>query len=249
MTARDGALAAPDGALATPDGATAARDGATAALNGATAARHGATAARDGVSAARDCAGPRLPGRPRSAAVGAAIIEATLRLIEEGATIGELSIEGIAREAGVGKATVYRRWSGKDALMIDVVRSLEEPSRPALGVSVRDDLVTILERMRRRGLAKRSSALLRTVLTQMHANRKLWRAYEDHVIAARREVMYEVLRRAMANGEIRADLDVELIADLFTGPMLSRTILHERKALPEGLAENIVDTVLEGVRT
>ncbi|MFK4265364.1 TetR/AcrR family transcriptional regulator [Streptomyces milbemycinicus] len=228
MTARDAALTAPDGA---------------------TAARDGALAVRDAALAARDCAGPRLPGRPRSAAVDAAIIEATLRLIEEGATIGELSIEGIAREAGVGKATVYRRWSGKDALLIDVVRSLEEPSRPALGVSVRDDLVTILERMRRRGLAKRSSALLRTVLTQMHANRKLWRAYEDHVIAARREVMYEVLRRAMANGEIRDDLDVELIADLFTGPMLSRTILHERKALPEGLAETIVDTVLKGVRT
>ncbi|MES4906840.1 TetR/AcrR family transcriptional regulator [Streptomyces sp. NPDC000395] len=198
--------------------------------------------------AAPDCAGPRLPGRPRSAAVDAAIIEATLRLIEEGVTIGELSIERIAREAGVGKATVYRRWSGKDALMVDVMRSLEEPSQPPPGVSVRDDLVTILERMRRRGLAKRNSALMRTVLTQIHANRKLWHAYEDHVITARREVMYEVLRRGVASGEIRDDLDVELIADLFTGPMLSRTILHERKALPEGLAETIVDTVLEGVR-
>ncbi|MDX3231284.1 TetR/AcrR family transcriptional regulator [Streptomyces sp. ME19-01-6] len=197
---------------------------------------------------APDCAGPRLPGRPRSAAADAAIIEATLRLIEEGATIGELSIERIAREAGVGKATVYRRWSGKDALMIDVMRSLEEPSPQPTGVSVRDDLVTILELMRRRGLAKRNSALLATVVTQMHANRKLWRVYDDHVIAARREVLYEVLRRGMASGEIRDDLDVELLADLFTGPMLSRTILHERKALPEGLPESIVDTVLEGVR-
>jgi AcrR family transcriptional regulator len=197
---------------------------------------------------APECAGPRLPGRPRSAAADAAIIEAALRLIEEGATIGELSIERIAREAGVGKATFYRRWSGKDALMIDVMRSLEEPSPRPAGVSVRDDLVTILELMRRRGLAKRNSALMRTVLTQMHANRKLWRAYDDHVIAARREVLYEVLRRGMASGEIRDGLDVELLADLFTGPMLSRTILHERKALPEGLAERIVDTVLEGVR-
>ncbi|MGY0062376.1 TetR/AcrR family transcriptional regulator [Streptomyces sp. LZ34] len=197
---------------------------------------------------ASDYAGPRLPGRPRSAAADAAIIEAALRLIEEGATIGELSIERIAREAGVGKATVYRRWSGKDALMIDVMRSLEEPSPRPAGVSVRDDLVTILELMRRRGLAKRNSALLRTVVTQMHANRTLWRAYDDHVIAARREVLYEVLRGGMASGEIRDDLDVELLADLFTGPMLSRTILHERKALPEGLAERIVDTVLEGVR-
>lgn len=194
------------------------------------------------------CSGARLPGRPRSAAADAAIIEAALRLIEEGATIGELSIEGIAREAGVGKATVYRRWSGKDALMIDVMRSLEEPSPRPAGVSVRDDLVTILELMRRRGLAKRNSALLRTVLTQMHANQKLWRTYDKHVIAARREVLREVLRRGVASGEIRDDLDIDLLADLFTGPMLSRTILQEWKALPEGLAESIVDTVLEGVR-
>ncbi|MEU0811675.1 TetR/AcrR family transcriptional regulator [Streptomyces sp. NPDC005970] len=194
------------------------------------------------------CSGARLPGRPRSAAADAAIIEAALRLIEEGATIGELSIEGIAREAGVGKATLYRRWSGKDALMIDVLRSLEEPSPRPDGVSVRDDLVTILELMRRRGLAKRNSALLRTVLTQMHANQKLWRTYDEHVIAARREVLREVLRRGMASGEIRDDLDIDLLADLFTGPMLARAILQEWKALPEGLAESIVDTVLEGVR-
>ncbi|OMI37872.1 TetR/AcrR family transcriptional regulator [Streptomyces sparsogenes] len=193
-------------------------------------------------------AGARLPGRPRSAAADAAIIEAALRLIEEGATIGELSIERIAREAGVGKATVYRRWSGKEALMIDVMRSLEEPNPRPAGASVRDDLVTLLELMRRRGLAKRNSALLRTVVTQMHANQELWRAYDAHVIAARREMLYEVLRRGMARGEIRGDLDLELLADLFTGPMLSRVILHEWKALPEGLAETIVDTVLEGVR-
>lgn len=193
-------------------------------------------------------AGARLPGRPRSAAADAAIIEAALRLIEEGATIGELSIERIAREAGVGKATVYRRWSGKEALMIDVMRSLEEPNPRPAGASVRDDLVTLLELMRRRGLAKRNSALLRTVITQMHASQELWRAYDTHVIAARREMLREVLRRGMARGEIRGDLDLELLADLFTGPMLSRAILHEWKALPEGLAETIVDTVLEGVR-
>ncbi|MEU1669925.1 TetR/AcrR family transcriptional regulator [Streptomyces sparsogenes] len=197
---------------------------------------------------ASGCAGARLPGRPRSAAADAAIIEAALRLIEEGATIGELSIERIAREAGVGKATVYRRWSGKEALMIDVMRSLEEPNPTLAGASVRDDLVTLLELMRRRGLAKRNSALLRTVVTQMHANQELWRAYDTHVIAARREMLHEVLRRGMARGEIRGDLDLELLADLFTGPMLSRAILHEWKALPEGLAETIVDTVLEGVR-
>ncbi|MEK8170459.1 helix-turn-helix domain-containing protein [Streptomyces sp. M19] len=116
-------------------------------------------------------AAPRVRGRPRSAEADAAIIEAVLRLIEDGATISDLSMERIAREAGVGKATVYRRWPGKEALMIDVMRSLDaDPeAQPSTG-SVRDDLVRVVEFVRRRGLAKRNSALLRTVIAQMQAH-------------------------------------------------------------------------------
>ncbi|MGI5527795.1 TetR/AcrR family transcriptional regulator [Streptomyces syringium] len=188
-------------------------------------------------------------GRPRNAAVDTAVIETVLRLLEEGVTIGDLSMERIAREAGVGKATVYRRWAGKEALMLDVMRSLDNIRQPpAAGASVRDDLVTMLEFMRRRGLAKRSSALLRTVVAQMRAQPKLWKEYHDTVVTARREALLAVLRRGTLTGEIRADRDLDLLADLFVGPMLTRAMLHEWKEMPEGLAEQIVDTVLEGAR-
>ncbi|MDT3397357.1 TetR/AcrR family transcriptional regulator [Streptomyces sp. B1866] len=171
-----------------------------------------------------------------------------LRLLEDGVTVSELSIERIAREARVGKATVYRRWPGKEALMVDVIRSLDEPMPPARGASVRDDLVQALEFLRRRGVARRDSALLHTVLGQMRANPRLWREYHDTVVAARREALHAVLRRGMAAGEIRADEDVDLLTDLFTGPMLARSVLAEWRELPEGLAERIVDAVLDGVR-
>ncbi|MFD9812568.1 TetR/AcrR family transcriptional regulator [Streptomyces sp. NPDC059080] len=187
-------------------------------------------------------------GRPRSAAADTAIVEAVLRLIEEGASIGDLSMEGIARAAGVGKATVYRRWPGKNALLLDVIRSLEDDLPPARGDSVRDDLVAMLEHLRRRGLAKRHSAVFRSVLTHVQAQPAVWREYHETVIRARREAMHAVLRRGMARGEIRADREVDVLADLFAGPMLARALLDERTALPEGLAEQIVDTVLEGVR-
>ncbi|MGP3924144.1 TetR/AcrR family transcriptional regulator [Streptomyces sp. 8N616] len=187
-------------------------------------------------------------GRPRSAAVDTAVIEAVLRLLEEGTPVGRLSIERIAREAGVGKATVYRRWPGKEALLLDVMRSLDVHTPEAAGVSVRDDLVLMLEFLRRRGLAKRSSAVMRAVITEVTSHPNLWKEYQDTVIRGRRDAVYEVLRRGMATGEIRADVDLELLADLFTGPMLARVVLHEWQELPEGLAERIVDTVLEGVR-
>ncbi|MEX2981845.1 TetR/AcrR family transcriptional regulator [Streptomyces sp. C36] len=187
-------------------------------------------------------------GRPRSPAVDTAVVETVLRLLEDGVGVAELSMERIAREAGVGKATVYRRWAGKEALMLDVLRSLDEAVPGPVGGCVRDDLVALLEFLRRRGLAKRSSAVLRTVVAQVQARPALWAEYHDTVVAARREAFEAVLRRGMASGEIRADLDTELLTDLFVSPMLSRALFHEWRELPEGLSERIVDTLLEGVR-
>ncbi|WP_314172547.1 TetR/AcrR family transcriptional regulator [Streptomyces winkii] len=192
---------------------------------------------------------PVRRGRPRSEAVERAIVEGVLRLLEEGTSIDALSIERVARVAGVGKATVYRRWpGGKDELLLSVVRELEEPlARPA-GESVRDDLVTLLEWYRRKGLAKRQSAVLRTMMSHVQSHPKLWEQYHDSVIKVRRETLHDVLRRGIESGELRGDLDIELLGELFSGPMLTRTVLHERKDLPEGLAEKIVDAVLDGVR-
>ncbi|MFH8572331.1 TetR/AcrR family transcriptional regulator [Streptomyces sp. NPDC017993] len=209
-------------------------------------------AAEDSEAATADARpGPVAPerrGRPRSAAADTAIIEAVLRLIENGASIGELSMEGIAREAGVGKATVYRRWPGKSALLLDVMRSMDAPNPPPAGLSVREDLISLLEFLRRRGLAKRNSALLRTIVSHVQAQPELWAEYHETVVRARHEALLAVLRRGMANGEIRTDHDIETVADLFVGPMLARAVLHEWKELPDGLAEDIVDMVLEGVR-
>src|SRR5690606_1563649 len=92
-------------------------------------------------------------GRPRSEAVERAIIEGVMQLLEDGVPLAELSIERIARTAGVGKATIYRRWSGKEQLFVDVMRAAEPPDPELPGVSVRDDLVVLLEALRLRGLA------------------------------------------------------------------------------------------------
>ncbi|PJE94516.1 TetR family transcriptional regulator [Streptomyces carminius] len=214
------------------------------------------TGTEAGVSAGAGAAADAGRGRPRSAAVDRAIVDAVLRLLERGTGVDALSMEGIAREAGVGKATVYRRWPGKDALLLEVMRALDEPVTELSGKSVRDDLVEILEWLRRRGLARRGSALLRTVMGHFHSHPRLWQVYHDTVVRARHEQLYAVLRRGMECGEIRSDLDVELLGDLFLGPMLARAMLRAgpvgkrggKDDLPEGLAERIVDGILEGAR-
>ncbi|MEU7022934.1 TetR/AcrR family transcriptional regulator [Streptomyces sp. NPDC046203] len=169
-------------------------------------------------------------------------------MLEHGVPLAELSIEKIARTAGVGKATIYRRWPGKEALLIDLLRSVEPPEPDLPGTSARDDLVMLLESVRQRGMVKRSSALLHNVYSQMRMYPKLWEAYHRTVIEPRRRLSLDAIRRGMAAGEIRPDLDVELVNDLFTGPLLLRTVIRPDAPLEPGLAERIVDTVLEGVR-
>ncbi|GGY61331.1 TetR/AcrR family transcriptional regulator [Streptomyces olivaceoviridis] len=187
-------------------------------------------------------------GRPRSEAVERAILEGVMKLLEEGVPLAELSIERVARTAGVGKATIYRRWSGKEELFVDVVRAAEPPDPELPGTSLRDDLVVLLESLRRRGLVSRSSAILHNVYAQMKSSPRIWAAYHAGVIAPRRDLALGLLRRAQANGEIRADIDLDLANDMFVGPMLVRSVMRPDAELPEGLAEQIVDAVLDGLR-
>ncbi|MEV0635833.1 TetR/AcrR family transcriptional regulator [Streptomyces sp. NPDC050619] len=187
-------------------------------------------------------------GRPRSEAVERAVLEGVMKLLEEGVPLAELSIERIARTAGVGKATIYRRWSGKEELFVDVVRTAEPPEPELPGTSMRDDLVVLLEQLRRRGLMTRSSALLHNVFAQMKSSPKIWSAYHATVIEPRRRLQIEVLRRGQQSGELREDVDVELMNDMFAAPMLFRTVMRPDADLPDDLASRIVDTVLEGLR-
>jgi hypothetical protein len=82
----------------------------------------------------------------------------------------------------------------------------------------------------------------------MKSSPKIWRAYHTIVVERRRRIQIAVLRRGQENGELRADVDIDLVNDLFVGPMLLRTIMRPDADLPETLSEQIVDTLLEGLR-
>ncbi|WP_175408666.1 TetR/AcrR family transcriptional regulator [Streptomyces sp. TRM64462] len=189
---------------------------------------------------------PARRGRPRSAGVERAILDAVVRLLEDGVPLGEVSMERIARTAGVGKAAIYRRWPGKEELLVDLMRSAEPPEPELPGTSVRDDLVALLEALRRRGVAKRSSAVLHTVSAQLRAYPRLWDAYHRAVIQPHRRATLDVLRRGVETGELRPDADLDLLGDLFVGPLMLRTLVTPDAALDEDLPARVVDTVLAG---
>src|SRR3954471_20007672 len=96
----------------------------------------------------------KAPGRPRDARADSAIIEAVLELLSAGQSADALSIEAVAAKAGVGKATIYRRWPNKDALLVDAVTAMKGPLPVLAGESVRDDLVMLISGMRQPRMEK-----------------------------------------------------------------------------------------------
>ncbi|MFD7867536.1 TetR/AcrR family transcriptional regulator [Streptomyces sp. NPDC057682] len=186
-------------------------------------------------------------GRPRSAAAERSILDAVAALLEAGEPLAGLSIERIARTAGVGKATIYRRWADKEALFVDVLRDIEPPEPEVSGTGGLADLRILLESMRTRGLAQRSSVFLHNVFAQMKSHPKLWAEYQGTVIAPRRAAMLAAVGRAVEAGELRDDTDVELMDDLFLGPMIVRTIHRLEAPLPEDLADRIIRLLLQGL--
>ncbi|WP_433269170.1 TetR/AcrR family transcriptional regulator [Micromonospora vinacea] len=190
---------------------------------------------------------PRSPGRPRSIRADEAIIEATLDLLAEGSTIEALSIEAIATRAGVGKATIYRRWAGKDALLLDALRRLKGVLAQPAGHSVRDDLVLLVGAIGK-NVDPRAAKIMPCLVPAVNRSADQFQLYQN-IIGPRRQLMREVLRRGIDEGVLRADIDVEVTMALLTGPMLIQRVLQWNPDLDEqALPERVVDAVLEGIQ-
>jgi AcrR family transcriptional regulator len=189
---------------------------------------------------------PRPVGRPRSSHASEAIIAATIELLLEGVTIEALSMEAIAARAGVGKATVYRRWPNKEALVVEALASVKGPTPEPPGHSVREDLVFLLGVM---GRSKQvpEATVSPCVMSEVHRNPELFDRWVG-VLEKRRDVMREVLRRGVRTGELDPDLDIELAVAMLSSPMMMQMALRWYPRVgKEKLAERIVDLALSGM--
>ncbi|MBB5873045.1 AcrR family transcriptional regulator [Allocatelliglobosispora scoriae] len=187
----------------------------------------------------------RPSGRPRSARADEAIIDAALDLLAEGVGVDALSIESVASRAGVGKATIYRRWPGKYELLMDCVRSMKMAQPEPRGENVRDDLISLLGVI---GLNddSRSEKVFPCLIPEVMKNPDLRVLYQQ-LIEPRRARIRTVLQRGVATGELRADLDIELTTLMLSGPVVMQRMLDWNPAIQrDGLAERVVDALLAG---
>lgn len=186
---------------------------------------------------------PRAPGRPRDPKLDAAILEATLQLLASDGYEG-LTIEAVAAMAGVGKASVYRRFSGKEELVVEAVASLSEQPERREGMGVRDELVALLETVRRKNDSSLSGKIFPRLLSAGIENPMLLQRYREQVLDPRRQLFVDVVQRGMEAGVIRPDVDPGHAVDLLVGPMVYRNLIRNDPPPGPELAALIVDDVL-----
>jgi AcrR family transcriptional regulator len=186
----------------------------------------------------------RRRGRPRSALAEQAILTAALDLIAERGPEG-LGIEQVAARAGVGKATIYRRWPGKEDMLLDAVGSLGSDLPVPQGRSVRADLVALLDSFCREAADPRRVRLFALLLGEGLRYPRLLARYTAAVVQPRQAVVASVLRRGLATGELREDTDIEAATFLLNGAVLAS--MSRRENVDARYARRVVEELMRGL--
>ena len=189
---------------------------------------------------------PRQLGRPRDPRLDDAITAATLELLADGGYAG-LTMEAVAARAGVGKATLYRRWAGKEQLVVDALRTMSEQPDPDHATSVRDELVSLLDALRRKSSSSLAGKIFPRLIGESADNPELMRRYREQVLDPRRQRFFTALRRGIDEGCVRPDIDLDHATDLMVGPMAYRNLIRNDPPPGPDLAGRIVDDVLRSL--
>ena len=187
----------------------------------------------------------RRPGRPRSERAEQAIIDATIEALGDYGIDG-VRCEDVAARAGVGKATLYRRWAGKEDLLIAAFAAMKHPLPEPRGESVRDDLVALLTAVAADADDPRYAQQYALLHGAGQRYPRLVARYREQVVEPRRESVRTVLRRGVETGELRPGIDVEVAMLLLTGAVLARG-KHDPTPAAPGFVESAVDELLLGI--
>lgn len=182
----------------------------------------------------------------RSARAHHAVLDVALELFRERG-YARLTVDSIAAAAGVSKATIYRWWPNKAAILIEAFLTSVEPriAFPDSG-SLREDLVAQASSLARVLRDPHLGALVVALLGEAHHDDDLARAFRDDWQTPRRIAGTEVIDRAKARGELREDADPELLLDGVYGPLYLR-LLFGHASLDEQALDQLVGQVLHGV--
>ncbi|MFF9015285.1 TetR/AcrR family transcriptional regulator [Streptomyces sp. NPDC014870] len=196
------------------------------------------------------------PGTPRRAPAGAAVLREDVTeairaaVFEELAAVGfaRMSIEGIARRAGVGKTAVYRRWKSKLSLVLDLLgafaaQGLPAPATGSLYGDVRALLVVGSHALRH----PVASQVIPDLLVEAARQPEIAEAIKAALLDSQQGVVAQIVREAVARGELAADADPDRALDLIVGPLYWRLVVV-RGELPKGYVDDLARAAVAALK-
>ena len=190
--------------------------------------------------------GKRPPGRPRSEQARQAILRTTLKILGKNG-FSDFKIEEVAAHASVGKATVYRWWPNKGALIADAfasstTRKLRFPDTGSVYTDMSQQMRQLIKVFR-----SRRGRIVSAILAAGQSDKDLIEAFRERFLWPRRREAYATLRRGIERGELRKDLDPDLLLDSLYGPIYMRFLIQHDRLTPE-FVDRLCKLVLAGVR-
>ncbi|MHB8218191.1 MAG: TetR/AcrR family transcriptional regulator [Candidatus Sulfotelmatobacter sp.] len=188
----------------------------------------------------------RSPGRPRSEEARVAILRSTLKILGKHG-FSDLTIEDVAAHAGVGKATVYRWWPNKAALIADAfasstTRALHFPDTGSLCSDMSQQMRQLVKIFRgRRG------RIVSAILGGGQSDKELIGAFRKRFLLPRRLEAYATLRRGIRRGELSKNVDMDLVLDSLYGPIYMRFLIRHDKMTPDFI-DRLCKLVLGGAQ-
>lgn len=169
------------------------------------------------------------------------ILDATLEVLCD-VGYDRLTMDAVAARAKASKATLYRRWEHKSALVIDALLTKKDsPAQPDCG-NLRDDLVESSCSMG--GLAdEKPVGMLASVLTALTRDPDFAADFRERFVGPKLQASRDIYQRARERGEIREDLDIDLLSAALAGIVLHRTYVLGEQPTPE-LITKVIDQII-----
>lgn len=184
----------------------------------------------------------RLPGRPRDEAARERIREAALQLLEE-VGFANVTCDAIAQRSGASKATIYRWWPDKTAVVIDAFVESVTPELPLREAATVEEYVTVHLRQFAKVVAGRKGRLLSAVIAAAQNDPAVEAAFLSHWIRPRRRLSRKALQKFQDEGKLPEHLDIEQVLDAMYGPLHFLLMVRHSKptaAYAESLAALLV---------
>lgn len=163
-------------------------------------------------------------GRPRSEAARKLILQTTLQMLQH-QTVQAISIEAIAKAAGVSKATIYRWWTSKASIVIDafvehhVVRTPIRRDLPP-AEALREHYKLLVEQY-----SQWPGRIVAQILAEAQYDPEIGREFRERFHYGRRAVIYEIMKEWRQSGGLRPDIKVETLMDVLYAPVYLRLMI------------------------